>query len=239
VARAAGGGAARPALDGAARPARDGAARAARDGAAMADGSAPTSDVDRSPADAEALAGSGKDGSGTGAAAAGGSPALTPGREPAAVRQFIERFTALLTQAGFPRTPARIFVALLTSDSNKLTAAELGELLQASPASVSGGARYLVQVGLVTAEGEPGSRRQHYRMPDDVWQDIVRMRDRQFTRWAAELRDGVQVLGADSAAGSRLADTVRYFEFIGGEMASLLARWEKRRGLGETGEAGG
>jgi predicted transcriptional regulator len=159
-----------------------------------------------------------------------GNPALPAGRDPAAVRQFIERFTALLTQAGFPRTPARIFVALLTSDSSRLTAAELGELLQASPASVSGGARYLIQVGLVAAEGEPGSRRQHYRMPDDVWQDIVRLRDRQFTRWAAELRDGVQVLGAGSAAGSRLADTVRYFEFISGEMASLLARWDEQRG---------
>jgi DNA-binding transcriptional regulator GbsR (MarR family) len=161
-------------------------------------------------------------------------PALSPGRDPAAVRQFIERFTALLMQAGFPRTPARIFVALLTSDSSKLTAAELGDLLQASPASVSGGARYLIQVGLVTAEGEPGSRRQHYRMPDDVWQDIVRLRDRQFTRWAAELKDGVAVLGADSAAGGRLADTVQYFEFISGEMASLLARWEQRKKTGSS-----
>jgi DNA-binding transcriptional regulator GbsR (MarR family) len=149
-------------------------------------------------------------------------------RDPVAVRRFIERFTALLTQAGFPRTPARIFVALLTSDSRKLTAAELGELLQASPASISGGVRYLLQVGLVAAEGEPGSRRQHYWMSEDVWQDIVRLRDRQFTRWAAELQDGVQVLGAQSPAGVRMADTVRYFEFISSEMAGLLARWESR-----------
>jgi DNA-binding transcriptional regulator GbsR (MarR family) len=149
-------------------------------------------------------------------------------RDPAAVREFIERFTGHLTQAGFPRTPARIFVALLTSDSSKLTAAELGDLLQASAASVSGGVRYLVQVGLVIAEGEPGSRRQHYRMSVDVWQDIVRLRDRQFTRWAAELRDGAEILGASSPAGARMADTVRYFEFISAEMAGLLARWDSR-----------
>lgn len=150
-------------------------------------------------------------------------------RDPAAVRQFIERFTANLVQAGFPRTPARIFVALLTADSSSLTAAELGKLLQASPASVSGGARYLLQVGLITAEGEPGSRRQHYRMPDDVWQEIVALRDRQFTRWSADLREGVEVLGPQSPAGRRMADTVRYFEFISGEMAGLLARWKERR----------
>src|SRR5215813_11384918 len=99
----------------------------------------------------------------------GDRPAAAARRNPAAVRQFIERFTAILTQAGFPRTPARIFVALLTADSSSMTAARL----QASPASVSGGARYLLQVGLITAEGEPGARRQHCRMSVHVWQDMV------------------------------------------------------------------
>jgi DNA-binding transcriptional regulator GbsR (MarR family) len=148
-------------------------------------------------------------------------------RDPAAVRDFIERFTGQLTQAGFPRTPARIFVALLTSDASSLTAAELGDLLKTSPASVSAGVRYLIQVGLVSARGEPGTRRQHYQMPANVWDEIVRLRNRQFTRWAAEMRDGVDALGARSPAGTRLAESVRYFEFLGAEMSSLLTRWRK------------
>ncbi|MBO0832855.1 MAG: MarR family transcriptional regulator [Actinobacteria bacterium] len=149
----------------------------------------------------------------------------SPGRDPAAVRSFIERFTSQLSQAGFPRTPARIFVALLASDSAALTAAELSDLLQISAASVSSGVRYLLQVGLATAEGEPGSRRLHYQVSPDVWQDIVHMRDRQFRAWAAELRKGVEALGPASPAGARLAATVRYFEFISAEMTGLLARW--------------
>jgi len=158
----------------------------------------------------------------------GDRPAAAARRNPAAVRQFIERFTAILTQAGFPRTPARIFVALLTADSSSMTAAQLAELLQASPASVSGGARYLLQVGLITAEGEPGSRRQHYRMSVHVWQDMVGLRDQQFARWATELADGVQILGPQSPAGQRMAETVRYFEFMSGELAGLLARWKQQ-----------
>ena len=150
-------------------------------------------------------------------------------RDPATVRDFIEKFTGQLTMAGFPRTPARIFVALLTSDSSTLTAAQLGELLQTSPASVSGGVRYLIQVGLVVAEGEPGTRRQHYRMPENVWQDIVSMRDRMFGRWVAELREGVEALGPDSPAGVRMAETVRYFEFLSQEMLGLWARWQEVR----------
>jgi len=157
-------------------------------------------------------------------------------RDPAEVRAFIERFTTQLCQAGFPRTPARIFVALLTSDASRLSAAELGDLLEISAASVSVGVRYLLQVGLVTAEGEPGSRRLHYRMSTAIWQDVVRLRDRQFTEWAAELQKGVEVLGRTSPAGARLAETVRYFEFISREMAGLLARWQESAGTGaETG----
>jgi predicted transcriptional regulator len=151
-------------------------------------------------------------------------------RDPAEVRRFIETFTGHLAQAGFPRTPARIFVALLTSDSSSLTAAELSELLETSPASVSNGVQYLLQTGLIVAEGEPGSRRHHYRMPAEVWQDIVRLRDRQFTQWAAELRHGADVLGPGSPAGARMTDTVRYFEFISTEMSGLLARWDELNG---------
>jgi DNA-binding transcriptional regulator GbsR (MarR family) len=146
------------------------------------------------------------------------------------VRRFIERFTSHLTQAGFPRTPARIFVALLTSDSSTLTAAELADLLRTSPASVSSGVRYLLQVGLVAAEGEPGSRRLHYRMSTRVWEEVVQLRDRQFSDWAAELRQGVDVLGPASPAGARMVQTVRYFEFISHEMAGLLARWRAQSG---------
>lgn len=169
-------------------------------------------------------------------APADGAAAESHARDPAAVRAFIEGFTSLLTQAGFPRTPARIFVALLTSDASRLTAAELAEMLQTSPASVSGGVRYLVQVGLVTAEGEPGSRRQHYRMPTDVWDEIVRLRNRQFARWTTELRDGVTALGADTPAGSRMAQTVRYFDFLSTEMSGLLGRWQD---LGASAESAG
>src|SRR5215469_13915479 len=167
-------------------------------------------------------------------------PATDPGddasRDPVAVRAFIERFTTQLCQAGFPRTPARIFVALLTSDVSRLSAAELGDLLQISAASVSGGVRYLLQVGLVTAEGEPGSRRLHYRQSATVWQDMVRMRDQQFRTFAAELRQGAEVLGPASPAGARLAGTVRYFEFISREMVGLLARWEAGAPAGSAAE---
>ncbi|HEX7994495.1 MAG TPA: MarR family transcriptional regulator, partial [Streptosporangiaceae bacterium] len=94
-------------------------------------------------------------------------------RDPVAVARFIERFASVLVEAGIPRMPARVFSALLATDSGRLTAAELADQLQASPAAVSGGVRYLIGVGMVSREGEPGSRRHHYRVPDHVWDEVV------------------------------------------------------------------
>ena len=71
----------------------------------------------------------------------------------AAVGKFIERFASVLVEAGIPRMPARVFAALLASDSGTLTAEDLSKQLQASPAAVSGGVRYLTGVGMVRREG--------------------------------------------------------------------------------------
>jgi predicted transcriptional regulator len=147
-------------------------------------------------------------------------------RDGAAVRQFVEHFASLLADSGMPRMPARIFVALLTADTSRLTAEELAGLLRVSPAAVSGGVRYLVQVGLVSRETEPGSRRHVYRMPENVWHEMLRVRDRIMMRWADTMRGGAEVLGPGTPAGARLAESALYFEFVSKELPALLDRWE-------------
>ena len=142
---------------------------------------------------------------------------------------FIERFASVEIEAGIPRMPARVFAALLASDAARLTAAELAELLQASPAAISGGVRYLIGVGMVRREGEPGSRRHYYRVPDNVWDEVLRLRDRVLGRWTAVLREGIDLLGADTRAGTRMADSVDYFEFVSDELAAAIGRWSERK----------
>lgn len=153
---------------------------------------------------------------------------MAPNRD-TAVGKFIERFAAELVEAGIPRMPSRVFAALLAEDSGKLTAAELSERLQASPAAVSGGVRYLIGVGMVRREGEPGSRRHHYRVPDNVWDEVLRQEDRMMLRWTAALREGIALLGADTSAGARMADSVDFFEFVSAELPRIVARWQERR----------
>ena len=142
---------------------------------------------------------------------------------------YIERFAAVLVAAGFPPMPARVFVALLIAESGRLTAADLAATLRISPAAVSGAVRYLIQVGLVHKERVPGSRRDYYRMPGNMWDDLLRMRDQVMSRWGALVREGIDLVGPDTAAGARMAEQAAFLEFATREMGELLARWEKYR----------
>src|SRR6185312_2985453 len=132
-------------------------------------------------------------------------------RDEEAVARFVERFAAALTEAGMPRMTARVFVALLCTDSGRATASELMESLQASAAAISGAVRYLTQVGLIDREHKPGSRKDHYRVRDDVWHEATVRRDRMLARLDTTLREGVVTLGEDTPAGARLNETLQFF----------------------------
>jgi hypothetical protein len=102
--------------------------------------------------------------------------------------------------------PAWIFVALLTADTSRLTGEELAGLLKVSPAAVSGGA--LPHSGRPGQPGdEPGSRRHVYVMPDNVWHEVLRVRDGIMMRWADAMRGGAEAPGAGTPAGGRLAES--------------------------------
>ncbi|MET7697087.1 MULTISPECIES: GbsR/MarR family transcriptional regulator [unclassified Streptomyces] len=151
------------------------------------------------------------------------------GRDPESVSRFVEHFAAQLVEAGVPRMPARVFAALLASDTGALTSTELGEQLRISPAAVSGAVRYLAQVHLVSREREPGSRRERYRVHSDQWYEAITNREAIIKRWEDGLRDGVVALGADTPAGRRLAETLAFFEFMGGEVQEMMGRWRVER----------
>jgi DNA-binding transcriptional regulator GbsR (MarR family) len=142
---------------------------------------------------------------------------------------YIERFASVLVAAGFPPMPARIFVALLVTESGRLSAAELAEVLRISPAAVSGGVRYLIQLGLVHKERVPGSRRDYYRMPGNMWDSMLRMRDQVMTRWTALVREGIGLVGPDTPAGERLAEQADFLDFVTKELSDVLERWDRHR----------
>jgi DNA-binding transcriptional regulator GbsR (MarR family) len=152
------------------------------------------------------------------------------GRDDEAVQRFVERFASALVDAGVPRMPALVFVALLATDSGRLTADELASQLHVSRAAISGAVRYLTHVGLLSRERQRGSRREQYVLHDDTWYEMVARREAILDRWIANTRDGVGALGPQTPAGGRLAESLAFFEFLRREMPALLERWRAQRG---------
>ncbi|MFE2182242.1 GbsR/MarR family transcriptional regulator [Streptomyces sp. NPDC059455] len=171
----------------------------------------------------------------------GGAPDDTPGeaaRDEAAVSRFVERFAADLAEAGMQRMAARVFAALLVSDSGALTSAELAERLRISPAAVSGAIRYLSQVDMVVREREPGSRRDRYRLyNNEVWYETLTRRDQIVARWESTMRDGAKVLGPGTPAGLRITETADFFEFVQRELPKMLERWRAQKAERRAAEA--
>ena len=168
---------------------------------------------------------------------AAADPTAQPGeRDEAAAARFVERMAGVMADAGIARMPARVFVALLAADSGRLTAAELAEQLQASPAAISGAVRYLVHMDLLSREREPGSRRDVYVVHDDVWYEASVHKEQLYRRWSDLLAEGVAALGRNTPAGRRVEESRVFFEFLQEEMPLLLKRGrdyrEERRAAG-------
>ena len=150
--------------------------------------------------------------------------------------RFVERFALVFAASGIPRMPARVFAYVLADDAETYTAAQLAEGLRVSPAAISQAVRFLVQVGLLGREREPGSRSDVYRIYDeDVWSRIYSGQTEVLTRFEEAAADGVAVLGLDRQGGRRLEETRRFFAFMREELPRSLERWREQRSSGSTG----
>lgn len=140
---------------------------------------------------------------------------------------FVERFAGALAQMGFPRLAARVFAAILVDEEGKRTAAQLSTQLHMSPAAISGAVRYLVETGLITRERAPGQRHDLYRFYDSNWYETIMRRDRIYNQCDRTLREGIELVGSGSQAGTRLDETRRFFEFIHNEMTDIRDKWKR------------
>ncbi|MFC3998925.1 GbsR/MarR family transcriptional regulator [Nocardiopsis sediminis] len=144
------------------------------------------------------------------------------------VLRYLERFAMVMADSGYPRMAARVFAAILVSDEGRRTAAELADLLGVGAPAISGGVKYLMNVGMVVRERLPGERRDSYRVRDGAWYSTISETD-VFRQWEEVSHDGVEILGPGSPAGSRLHETERFFAFLRKEIPALMAKWDEQR----------
>ncbi|MGQ4333582.1 helix-turn-helix domain-containing protein [Streptomyces hayashii] len=135
------------------------------------------------------------------------------GRDPEAMREYEELFTTVLIGSGTPTMMARVLACLTLTDSGSLTASELVQRLQVSPASVSKAIAFLESQGLVRRERDE-RRRERYVVDDDVWYQSMLASAEALLRVVAIARQGVGVLGAGTPAAARLENIARFLDFV-------------------------
>jgi DNA-directed RNA polymerase specialized sigma24 family protein len=154
-------------------------------------------------------------------------PAATP--DPDVADAYAERFAAMMIETGVPRMMARILVSLLLSETGGLTAAELVQRLEVSPASVSKAVPYLEKLQLVRRERVPGQRRERYVADGDMWIRTWQHEAKLVARWAEMAGEGADLFGTDTPNGARLAEFSGFMMQIREDILELAARWQERR----------
>ncbi|HMM93643.1 MarR family transcriptional regulator [Phycicoccus sp.] len=152
-------------------------------------------------------------------------PSLPGSPDPPA--DVVERLGGALAEVGIPLQPARVFAALLATEDGRRTSAQLVDLLDISPAAVSGAVRYLSQVRMIRRERERGSRRDVYVALDDAWHDMMMQTDQLYAPILAALVAARDNVGPGTRAGQRMQLSAEFLEFIQREMDAVAHRWEE------------
>jgi len=142
---------------------------------------------------------------------------------------YAERLALMMTSTGMPRMASRVLATMLVSEDGIATSAELGAKLQVGAPAISGAMKFLAEIGMVIKEREPGRRRDHYRLGDDPWYRSTVTQNQSLQLWENAASEGVELMGTDTAAGQRLDETRRFFEFLRTEMPLLIERWQQHR----------
>ncbi|MFE5580487.1 helix-turn-helix domain-containing protein [Kitasatospora sp. NPDC056531] len=147
-----------------------------------------------------------------------GAPSSEHGRDAEAVREYEEMFASVFIQSGLPKMTARVLACFFTTDAGSLTASELVQRLQISPASVSKAIAFLESQSLVRRERDD-RRRERYVVDDDVWYQSMMSTARANAQFVQIARQGAGVLGPATPAGTRLENVARFMDFVSESIA--------------------
>lgn len=147
-------------------------------------------------------------------------------------RRYADQLAALLDIAGFPRMPARVLMALLISEMGELTAEQIGQTLDISPAAVSGAIRYLQPLQIVHAGSLPGTRRRVYTLTPG-WYTVTLTRSGLYSRLRELARHRPSSLRPETPAGRRVQEMADFYAFLNRKFPELMEEWIELKDQGD------
>ncbi|GAB2909009.1 GbsR/MarR family transcriptional regulator [Streptomyces heilongjiangensis] len=149
------------------------------------------------------------------------------------LREYAERLALTLAESGMQRTTARVMTALLFTQQEAMTAADLCEELKISSGAVSSAVNQLIPTGMIERVPAPGSRRDHYRFREHAWATLMGNQNALLDSMWNAAAEGIKAAGHDSVAGRRLDEMQDFYGFMQREMAALIDKWRQRYDAGD------
>lgn len=146
------------------------------------------------------------------------TPPQAHGRDAEAVREYEETLTTVFMASGTPKMMARVMASLCITDAGSLTASELVQRLQVSPASISKAIAFLESQDMVRRERDE-RRRERYAIDDDVWYQAMTASVRSIAQVAETARQGVGILFPGTPAAVRLENIARFLDYVSESLA--------------------
>ena len=136
------------------------------------------------------------------------------------VADWIERVANFFVlQNGLPAITGRALGWLLISDPAEQSAGDIAKAIGASRASLTTTIRVLITFGFVRRITRPGTRTTFYRIDDDAWERVIRLRIAALTSFSQLTDEAIGRLGQHNPRASRLIAAHTMFDWL----ASLLA----------------
>ncbi|MDX3434431.1 MarR family transcriptional regulator [Streptomyces sp. ME01-18a] len=146
----------------------------------------------------------------------------------AQLREAAEKLALTLAEGGMQKTTARVMTALLFSQDDTMTAADLCEVLQISSGAVSGAVKQLIPTGMIKRVPAPGSRRDHYRFREHAWATLMSNQNALLATMGDAAAEGIKAAGRNTTAGRRLDEMQSFYAFMQREMAALISKWREQ-----------
>lgn len=146
------------------------------------------------------------------------------------LRDAAERLALTLAQGGMQKATARVMTALLYTEQDTMTAADLCDRLSISTGAVSTAIKQLTQSGMVQRVPAPGSRREHYRFPKGVWAHLFSQQNAMLKVMQDAAQDGLDAVAENTSTAIRLREMQDFYGYMSQEMPALIERWRESYG---------
>ncbi|GAB2712027.1 GbsR/MarR family transcriptional regulator [Nocardia thraciensis] len=141
------------------------------------------------------------------------------------LRDAAERLALTLAQGGMQKTTARVMTALLYTEQDTMTAADLVGQLSISTGAVSAAIKQLTQSGMIERVPAPGSRREHYRFPKGAWARLYTQQNALLKVMKDAAQDGLDAVADDTPTADRLHEMQDFYGHMEREMPAIIEGW--------------